>query len=326
MNIEESLWVEKYRPKKLEDVILPTEYMEDFGVCIKRQAINNFLFYGPPGSGKSCVARILTSKNGILQHPKDNKLTLNGSSKADRGINKVETVIEPFLKIPPTSPDKQKVVFIDEGDYLTDEAIHSLRGVIEKYEKYGRFIFTCNYVSKFPEAIMSRFQPYQFKQMSMDFIESYCKNILDSEKIKYEDEQVKYIISVLYPDIRRIVNILSKNSMTGTLRATKEAVMTNEKIIFSGILEIINFINTNQENKINSVLPNIINHLNEIDLDFRVVFNDLFFKKEVPATAKIVINKYANLHKDALIPSMNFMSMVFEIIKTMTQYKQMVSK
>ena len=326
INLTNSLWVERYRPKKLDDMILPNEYREDFIICIKDQEVSNFLFYGPPGSGKSCIARILTSKNGVLQNPSDNCLEINGSSKSTRGISFVNDVVEPYLKIPPANPDKQKIIFIDEVDYLTDEAFHSLRGTIEKYAKYARFIFTCNYVSKVPDAIVSRMQPYEFKRMPIEFVESYCNNILKTENINFEESQLKYVVNNLYPDIRKIVQCLQKNSKTGSLRVNKDSVLTNEKIVIGNTLEIINFINNNEDHKVGGNLSNIVKYLNEIDLDFRAIYSDLFFNKEVPATAKIVVNKYANSHKDCLLPNLHFSAMIFEIIKIMKQYNQMVGK
>jgi len=326
VEILNSLWVEKYRPNKLEDMILPNEYREDFVICIKNQEVNNLLFYGPPGSGKSCIARILTSKNGVLQNPKDNCLTINGSSKSTRGISFVNDIIEPYFKIPPANPDKQKIIFIDEADYLTDEAAHSLRGTIEKFEKYARFIFTCNYVSKIPDAIVSRTQPYEFKRMPVEFVESYCSKILNTENVKFDEQQLKYVVGNLYPDIRKIVQCLQKNSMTGSLRVNKDSVLTNEKIVIGNALEIINFIKNNEDHKISSNLSNIVKYLNEIDLDFRAIYSDLFFNKDVPIQAKIVINKYANSHKDCLLPNLHFSAMIFDMIKTMKQYNQMVGK
>lgn len=326
MNIVNSLWVERFRPNKLEDVVLPNEYREDFSYCIKNREVNNFLFYGPPGSGKTCIARILTSRNGILKNPDDNLLEINGSAKETRGIGFVSNVLEPYLKIPPSSPDKQKIIFIDEIDYFTDDAMHSLRGILEKYSKYGRFILTCNYVSKIPDALISRMQPYEFKQMPIEFVEDYARKILVTEKVTFEESQLKYVVSNLYPDIRKVIQCLQKNSMTGNLRVSKDSVLTNEKVVMGHILEIINFIKNNEDSKINSILPNINKYLGEIDMDFRSIYSDLFFNKNVPVTAKIVINKYANSHNSALIPSMHFFSMIYCIIKTMREYKQLVGK
>jgi replication factor C small subunit len=325
MNIMQSLWVEKYRPGKLEEMVLSDEYRQDFSFCIKNREINNFLFYGPPGSGKSCISRILTSKNGALKNPSDNLLEINGSAKETRSINFVDSVIEPYLKIPPSPPDKQKVVFIDEADYLTDQSAHSLRGILEKYSKYGRFIFTCNYVSKIPDALVSRTQSYEFKQIPVEMVEDYSKKILETEKIIYEESQLKYVVGNLYPDIRKIVQCLQKNSMSGTLRVSKDSVLTNEKIVMGHTLEVINFIKNNEDSKISSILPTINKYLSEIDLDFRAIYSDLFFNKQVPVTAKIVINKYANSHNSCLIPSMHYFGMLYEVIKTMQSYKQLMS-
>ena len=130
MEIANALWVEKYRPKTINDVVLPERYMFDFKKMIERQELNNILFSGPPGGGKSTLARILTSKKGVIHDRKDNLLTVNGSAQSTRGIGYVEKVIEPFLKVPPAK-DKYKVVFIDEADNLTPDSYKSLRGIIE---------------------------------------------------------------------------------------------------------------------------------------------------------------------------------------------------
>ena len=185
MDIVNALWVEKYRPKKLEDLVLPESYRLDFEKCIKNKNIGNIIFAGPPGSGKTTIARILASRRGVLNHPSDNLLEMNGSSKESRGINFVDQVIEPFLKIPPAGKDNFKIVFIDEADFLTDASFKSLRGIIEAYHEQNRFVLTCNYLSKIPDPVQSRFQTYMFKQMPIDFVVDYYKKMLDTENIKY---------------------------------------------------------------------------------------------------------------------------------------------
>lgn len=326
MDLSNSLWVERYRPKKIRELILPEQYTTDFEIYIQKGEIPHLLLYGPPGSGKTCVALILSSPDGIIQNPNDNVLVIDGSSKECRGIGYVDDVIEPYLKIPPAKPDKYKIVFIDEADMLTDAAYKSLRHIMERYSAHSRFVLTCNYFSKIEEAVVSRCQEYAFKQMSLDFVMNYCKKILDNEKITYDEKDIKFVVDSLYPDIRRIIGRLQKFSLTGKLIVNKEQTSSTEKIIISNLMEIINFINAGEDHKINGSINNIVKTLGELDLDFRSIYSDLFFRDKVPTVAKIVINKYSNTHNDCLIPNMHFLAMVFEAIQALQKYKQLTGK
>lgn len=322
----DSLWVEKYRPKELKDVSLPKQYKLDFERTIQRQEIPNLLLSGPPGSGKTTVSLILASKYGILQNKTDNLLMGNGSSKKTRSINFVDQVVEPFLKTPPIG-DKYKIVFIDEADGLTNDSFDSWRGIIEKYHKaYGRFIWTCNYLSKIPDALQSRFTPYIFHRIPQEFVFDYCKNILNSEKIEHEDKDINFVISQLYPDIRRVVNILQRSSLDNKLIINQKDVITVERIVISNIVEIISLILKEENKKIGSIVNKIIDVISKQDLEYRNIYTELFFMKNIPAHAKIIINKSANEHQGCLIPHMHFMSMVFNIIKSLQEYNRLVKR
>lgn len=327
MNIETNLWVEKYRPKKLEDLVLPERYKKDFGRIIERNDLPNLLFNGPPGGGKTTLARLLCSKHGVLMNKEDNMLLANGSAKKTRGIGFVSDVVENFLKHPPAGSDKFKVVFIDEADKLTTDGYDSFRGIIEKFQTgYGRFIWTCNYISRIPEPVQSRFTPYVFQQISKEFVFDYCKTILLSEKIKHEDKDVSFIVSNLYPDVRKIVNILKKCSYDGTLEVDEEAVKTNEKRIIASVTEIISHIEKNQESKIGRAVNAIIEILAAQDVEYRGIYTELFFHKKIPSPAKIIINKYSNSHQGSLIPHQHFMAMIFSMTKALGDYKRAVMK
>jgi len=323
-DVLDSLWVEKYRPKTLDELVLPDRYKKDFQRIIEKQSLPNLLFSGPPGGGKTTIALLLCSKHGVLHNKKDNLLMANGSSQEARSIKFVGRVVEPFLKTPPVG-DKYKVVFIDEADNLTPDSYDSWRSVIEKYQKaYGRFIWTGNYLSSIPGPMQSRFTPYVFERIPKEFIFNYSKNILDNEKIEYEDKSLKFVINNLYPDVRKIVNILQRGSLDGKLDVSDEDVITTEKIITSNVIEIISLIAKGEDKKIGNVVNTLVDILSTKHLEYRNVYVDLFFMNKVPAPAKIIINEYSNKHQGCLVPHMHFMGMVFNIIKALQEYKRMV--
>jgi len=318
----DSIWVEKYRPKRLEDLALPKQYTSDFRRMIAKCELPNLLFSGPPGGGKTTLARVLCSKQGVLFNKADNMLSVNGSSRKTRGIGFVDDVIEPFLKHPPGG-DKYKVVFIDEADKLTADGYDSLRALIEKYHvAYGRFVFTCNYLSRIPDPVQSRFIPYVFSQIPKEFVLRYCKTILDAEKVDYQDADIKVAIANLYPDVRKIVNALQRASWEGKLKLSEKDVITNERKVTTFIRQIISFIEKGQGNKLGGVVNSIVEIVSVQELEYRNIYTELFFGNNIPAPAKIIINRYSNGHQNALVPHMHFMAMIFDIINSLQAFRK----
>lgn len=323
-----NLWVEKYSPTKIEDLILSDEYRAIFQKAISTKNISNYLFYGPPGSGKTSLGKIITSKNGVLNNPKDNLLLINGNSKKERNIQFTDEVIEPFLRIPPIGNDNYRIVFIDEGDYLTDDAIHSLRHIIEKYQRlYGRFILTCNYISKIPEAIISRFQVFQFKTVSKNFIFDFCENILEEEDINYNDNDLNYIIDELYPDIRRIIHFLEQNIVSNKLTIDRNKLLSDENIIFDLSIEIIDLVrkglNQTAKEKSEELADFLFLHQG---ISFRDIYIKLFNEKELGIILKIIVEKYSETHRDALIPEIHYMALIYSLMQKMNELKNLLNK
>jgi len=316
------LWVEKYRPREIEDMVLPDDYVKTFNRYIEEEQIPHLLFYGPPGSGKTTLALILLSK--VIKDRAD-VLKLNGSSST--GVDIMRTTVDEFFRTPTLGGSKVKVVFIDEADYLSLNAQAALRGIFEKYQSHGRFLFTCNYKYKLIDPLQSRFgTSYVFSRMSKEYIFENCVNILKSENVTYNDNTIKRIISINYPDIRKIIysiqNLVDENNV---LNSNINAIASNEKKFRSFISELF----TGLESKNGQIIGNSITKMRKLvseqELDYNMLYEELFEddSENIPVWAKIIINKYANDHNQAMIPPMHFMAMVYEIVKVKSEFDKL---
>jgi len=194
------LWVEKHRPRELDQLVLDKQIRATLDKWIEAGEIPHALLVGITGSGKTTIARILTDKLDCKV------LRLNASD--DRGIDTVRGRIVNFLQA--SSPYQWKIVFLDEADQLTPDAQGALRNTMERYSARGRFLMTANYEDKLIEAIQSRCQTLYFRPIEQKLVVRKIKEILDKEKVEYELTDLVRIVADSYPDIRAALNHAQK--------------------------------------------------------------------------------------------------------------------
>lgn len=207
-----SIFVEKYRPKKIEDVITSKEYKEKFNGFIEKGEIPNLIFEGTHGVGKSSATDIL-----ISNIPCETKI-INGSEL--RGIDSVREVITPFVTT--SSFEPWKIVVLEEGDKLTNDAQDALKTVTEQYTEGVRFIITCNNIELLSGPLRSRFQEFHFYPPTQKQVIDRCKEILDKEKISYDELELETIVRYNFPDIRKCIGYLDQHSIKGVLNLDRE--------------------------------------------------------------------------------------------------------
>ena len=202
------LWVEKYRPQILEDYVgndIIKNKIEDY---LKQGSIQNLLFYGVAGTGKTTLAKL------IAKNLNCDLLYINASD--ERGIDTIREKIIPFASS--MSFNDVKIVILDEADYLTPQAQATLRNTIESCSKTTRFILTCNYLERIISPLQSRCQTFEITPPSKQEVNNKCQDILTKEKILFYDNNVEDVINTHYPDIRKIINTLQGSIVEGQIK------------------------------------------------------------------------------------------------------------
>ena len=216
--MSEYLWVEKYRPKKIEDCILSQDIKETFSQFLSQKEIPNLLLSGTAGTGKTTVARALCEELGA------DYIIINGSDEG-RQIDTLRHKIKNFAStISLTEQSNHKVVIIDEADYMNADSVQpALRNFIETFYNNCRFIFTCNYKNKIIPALHSRCTVIDFTikngqkvKTAKSFMER-MSFLLKSENIEFDKKVLAELIQKYYPDFRRTINELQRYSVRGKI-------------------------------------------------------------------------------------------------------------
>ena len=283
----EFLFVEKYRPQVIEDCILPDETKKTFKEFVEKGEIPNLLLAGPPGIGKTTIAKALCNELGADYY------VINGSDEG-RFLDTVRNQAKNFAStVSLTGSSKHKVIIIDEADNTGNDVQLLLRANIEAFYNNCRFIFTCNYKNKIIEPLHSRCAVIDFTikgkqrvQLAGSFFQR-LQSILDSEKIEYDQKVVAELVSKHFPDFRRVLNEIQRYSTGGK--------------IDSGILASFSDVSVNEliknlkEKNFTEVRKWVVSNLdNDSSVILRRIYDSLY-DHLVPSTipsAVLIIAKY----------------------------------
>lgn len=210
MDFDDSLWVEKYRPKKISDIVSQDETISIMNKITNNGNLPHLLFYGPPGVGKTTTALAL-SKQLFKNNFNDRILELNASD--DRGIEIVRKKIKAFASLSINSDKNEKlppfkIIILDEADNMTHDAQNALRRIIESYTNITRFILICNYLSCIIDPINSRCCKFKFNSINNNKIKEFMINICKKENYEISNELIEKIIFHSNGDMRRAIMLL----------------------------------------------------------------------------------------------------------------------
>jgi len=244
-NIDTSIWAEKYRPKKFEEVVGQDEIIKRVKGLTNSMNIPHLLFAGPAGTGKSTLALIVV-RELFGDSWRENYLELNASD--ERGIDVVRQKVKDFARTRAIGNVAFKVIFLDEADALTKEAQQALRRTMENYSNTCRFVMSCNYSSKIIDPIQSRCVVFRFKLLEKKDIEKRVRLIAEMEKLEINDEAIESLYEVSEGDCRRVINLLQasasiSNSITRELVNTlsSTAKPTDIKIVLDQLSYYYNY-------------------------------------------------------------------------------------
>mgnify|MGYP000979855377 CR=1 FL=1 len=264
------LWVEQYRPQKVSDCILPKDIKDTFQNFVDRGEIPNLLLCGPPGIGKTTIAKALCNELGVDYY------VINGSDEG-RFLDTVRNQAKNFAStLSLQATGKHKVIIIDEADNTTNDVQLLLRANIETFHNNCRFIFTCNYRNKIIEPLQSRCAAFDFnisgkdKQKIAEQFFQRVRFVLEKQNIQYDPKVVAEVINKFFPDWRRVLNELQKYSSggiidTGVLASVSDVNLKDlvKSLKDKNFGNVRKWVVENLDNDVNAIIRKIYNTMYE---------------------------------------------------------------
>ena len=309
--METFLWVEKYRPRSIDECILPEDLKKTFSEFVKDKHIPNLILCGSAGVGKTTVAKAMLDEIGATS------MMINGSEES--GIDVLRNKIKNFAST--VSMDgNRKYVILDEADYLNPQSTQpALRGFIEEFSKNCGFILTCNFRNRIIEPLHSRCSLVEFRipaeekpQLAMDFMQR-CQTILDTENVKYNKKVVASLIQKFFPDWRRVLNELQRYSASGEIDA---GILVN--LSETSIKELVTFL---KNKEFTNVRRWIVNNLdNDPTRIYRRIYDTLYDNLDSSTIPHAVVILAEYSYKSAFVADqeINLLACMTEL---MTQVK-----
>ena len=300
-------WIEKFRPKKLKDIISQEEVILSLKKVISKKNIPHLLFFGPSGCGKTSTILALARELFGEEYWEDRVIELNASD--ERGIKVVRDKIKTYAKnsvrkcskLPPW-----KIIILDEGDTMTADSQFALRKIMEDYSKITRFCIICNYHNKIIDPIISRCSLFRFRPIPKELIQKKLENICLQENILCSKANLLYLIDICYGDLRKGVNFLQKCMTNKKLigegsnrNVCKEIINKMSGIIPNNILEelILNSILRNEE-KVNKLIVDIYKLGYSLTLQLDKISKLVLTNSKLSDKSKaLIIQKIVQIHQ-----------------------------
>lgn len=311
---DHSLWVERYRPAKMDDYIGNETVKETFSQFIKKGDIPQILLFGPAGTGKTSLAKLLTKNVNC------DVMYINASD--ENSVDDVRTKMKGFACSAGFKP--LKVIILDEADRLSPEAQGALRNMTETYSAHTRFILTCNYVEKIIAPLSSRLQTFEIKPISKKDVAIKLVNILQKENVQFTQEDVVFIVNTYYPDIRKVINFAQQSALDDVDEEGKPCVkikISKENAIEADLLNrLTELLKTPNQ-------PGVFDEIRQITTEFdasslETVVYHLFEKVDDYAKGKEALIIYElgelNWQMQLVIPKVRditFLACIYKILK-----------
>ena len=294
-------WIEKYRPKNFNDIVLDETNKNFFENILANNKFPNILLYGPPGTGKTTTIINIINKYQENNNEYNKQLRIHLNASDERGIDIIRVQISQFVQSKSLFVNGTKFVVLDEVDYMTKNAQIALKQLLHMYSDKVTFCLICNYISKIDFSLQNEFLKIRFNQLPKNLVFNYLNNIVKKENINIHENDINDIQNLFHSDMRSMINYIQTNKRYFSLKKFKKIINENKwneiynnlkyknsQDIFNYICEISNEYSINKR----EILINIIK-LHILNLTNENIYSFLLFSENI-------IHNFDNVNNNTL--------------------------